>query len=111
MSYELEDIINAFHDSLDAEALVDDPTLMNRSVGDDVARGPVLEIQQKDQWVVVGDRLWNSWTGLRRRNGEDVHGPVFPLDAPVGSTAFFTGARVCSCRKCEEHVEPRFKKN
>lgn len=74
---------------------------------DDIASGPLLEILFEDVWILAEEDVFGCWTGLRRKNGEEVHGPIYPL----GGTTFYTGARVCGCKACQEHVEAKFKKN
>ena len=74
---------------------------------DDVAAGPLLEVKVNKSWVETTEDVFRSWTGLRRVNGEEHHGDVFPL----GSDKLYTGARVCPCRTCQGSVEPKFKKN
>ncbi|NBT36075.1 MAG: hypothetical protein EBT03_11180 [Betaproteobacteria bacterium] len=76
----------------------------------DEARPPLLEIEANRQWVEVDEGTWRSWTGRRMVNGAEHHGPVFLLGAPEGAPPY-TGARSCSCKACQEHVEPRFKPN
>lgn len=74
---------------------------------DDVAGGPLLEILFEGLWVMAEEDVFGCWTGLRRKNGEEVHGPIYPL----GGKTFYTGARVCGCSTCQEQVEPKFRKN
>ena len=57
--------------------------------------------------VVPTDDIFRSWTGERRINGDEHHGPVYAL----GSDVPYTGSRVCGCSECQSHVEPRFRKN
>ena len=74
---------------------------------DDIASGPLLEILFEGVWILSEEDIFGCWTGLRRKNGEEIHGPIYPL----GGKTFYTGARVCGCRSCQEHVEPKFRKN
>lgn len=74
---------------------------------DDVASGPLLEILFEGTWILAEDDVFGCWTGLRRKNGEEIHGPIYPL----GGKTFYTGARVCGCKACQEHVEAKLKKN
>jgi len=74
---------------------------------DDIASGPLLEILYEDVWVMAEEDVFGCWTGLRRKNGEEVHGPIYPL----GGKTFYMGARVCGCKACQEHVEAKLKKN
>lgn len=82
------------------DPVVDRPT-------DDIASGPLLEILFEGVWILAEEDVFGCWTGLRRKNGEDVHGPIYPL----GGKTFYTGARVCGCKACQEHVEAKFKQN
>lgn len=75
---------------------------------DDIASGPILEIEAAGIWIPTDQGIWESWTGLRKINGEDHHGPVVPVLHP---DRIYTGHRVCPCRTCQAHVEPRFKPN
>lgn len=79
--------------------------------GRDEITGPVYEIQFAEKWYPVREKLWNSWTGLRRKNGMDHHGPVKPLDTPPESKLMFNGARVCGCSTCQATVDPKLRKN
>lgn len=74
---------------------------------DDISSEPILEILYGEAWIVTGADIFDSWTGLRRKNGSEFHGSVVPL----GTTTIHTGARVCGCSVCQEHVEAKFKKN
>ena len=74
---------------------------------DDVSAEPLYEVMYVDSWVVTDPDIWRSWTGERMINGEVYHGPVYNL----GSDTLYTGARVCSCRACEQQVEHALKKN
>jgi hypothetical protein len=87
-----------------AEHLADSP-------GRDEATGPVLEILSGRRWFAVDRRLWDGWTGLRRVNGVDHHGPITYLDSPVSNPKPYTGSRSCGCRVCEASVPPSLRKN
>jgi hypothetical protein len=75
---------------------------------DDIASEPILEIEAAGLWIATDRDIWESWTGLRKVNGEDHHGDVTPVLHP---DRIYTGHRVCPCRTCQAHVEPRFKPN
>jgi hypothetical protein len=79
--------------------------------GRDEITGPVLEIRSGDRWFAVTKSLWDSWTGLRRMNGTDHHGPVVYIDSPVSGAVAYRGKRTCGCRTCEESVPPSLRKN
>lgn len=73
--------------------------------GDDtMMKGDLLEIVVGQSAVRVDAALWNSWTGLRLRNGEEHHGPVYLLGESKNSP--YKGNRLCRCSKCQEHVIP-----
>ena len=74
---------------------------------DDVASEAVLEVMYDGVWLLATPEFWNSWTGLRRRNGYDHHGPVRHLDAD----SLWQGARVCPCATCQSGVAPQFRYN
>lgn len=79
--------------------------------GRDEATGPVREILTGDRWFVVDSLLWEGWTGLRRLNGVEHHGPIKYLDSPIGSPIMYSGKRTCGCRVCEVSVPPSLRKN
>lgn len=92
-----------------AEALLDSLLGPEQPPTDDI-RPPVLEIKLDRMWIEVDEETWRSWTGLRRVNGTDHHGPVYSFLTPEGAPPF-TGKRVCGCAACQEHVEPRHRLN
>lgn len=74
---------------------------------DDVADGPILEVELLDRWFLVDENTWRSWTGRRRKDGEDFHGKVFYLD----STHPYAGRRSCPCSTCQSTVDPHHRCN
>jgi len=67
-----------------------------------------MEIMAGDEYVAAAPEVWRAWTGQRRLWGQEYHGPVYPLgkdDMP------WTGARVCGCKTCQEHVLPALRPN
>lgn len=67
---------------------------------------PLLEVAVEDgQYFATEEFIWDSWTGPRRRNGEDYHGPVYY----TGTRATYTGKRVCPCTTCSEATLPHLK--
>jgi hypothetical protein len=74
---------------------------------DDIADGPILEVQLLDRWFLVDENTWRSWTGRRRVDGEDFHGEIFYLD----SDRPYAGTRSCPCTTCQSSVDPRQRKN
>ena len=80
--------------------------LVDKKPTDDVATDDVREIDFHGKWILAEEDIFRSWTGLRRINGSDHHGPVQYMEGGL-----YTGSRVCGCRTCQEHVEPKFRKN
>lgn len=74
---------------------------------DDVASGPIMEVFVNSSWVETTEGVFKSWTGPRRINGEEHHGPIYAF----GTETVYTGARVCSCRMCQSTVEPKLRPN
>lgn len=75
---------------------------------DDIIIDPILEIRFGEAWVPADKDIWEAWTGLRRINGEDYHGPVHPVTHP---DRIWTGSRVCPCKTCQAHTEPKLRPN
>jgi len=73
---------------------------------DDISQQDLLEVKMGTTWVLVESDIFGSWTGLRRVNGVEHHGPVTYIEGGL-----YRGTRVCGCGLCEVHVEPKFKKN
>jgi len=74
---------------------------------DDVAAEPILEILYGESWIMTTQDIWDSWTGLRRLNGQDHHGSVSYL----GSGGTYTGRRTCPCTVCQSHTEAKYRPN
>ena len=73
---------------------------------DTASAQPLLEVSVEDgHYFAAAPDVWNSWTGLRRRNGEDYHGPVYY----TGTRTTYTGKRVCPCTICSEATLPHLK--
>ena len=101
-------------DAVEALFLVDDVRLdtalkllplPNARIPDTLATDPTWEVgistlQPSTVWLATNETSWRSWTGPRRRNGEDHHGPVFARDGD----AVYTGLRECSCSTCQATV-------
>lgn len=75
---------------------------------DDIIIDPILEVQVNGSWVATDKDIWDAWTGLRRINGEEHHGPVHPITRPE---KIWSGSRVCPCKTCQAHAEPRYRPN
>ena len=101
-------------DAIEALFLVDDARLdtalkllplPNTRIPDTLATDPTWEVglstlHPSTVWLATNETSWRSWSGPRRRNGEDHHGPVYALDG----TAIYTGLRECSCSTCQATV-------
>jgi|DEB19_MinimDraft_3_1074340.scaffolds.fasta_scaffold16538_2 hypothetical protein len=83
--------------------------LTTQRVFDDSIGTKVLQVELSGAWVEVDEDIFISWTGLRRINGEDYHGPVYNFNS--GSETPYAGSRTCKCGVCQEHVEPSLKAN
>jgi hypothetical protein len=81
-------------------------TLLGSRPTDDIATEDLREISYDGKWILAEEDIFRSWTGLRRINGEDHHGPVQYMEGGL-----YRGSRVCGCKTCQEHVEPRLRKN
>ena len=78
---------------------------------DDVAAGPILVVEVADVWIEVEPVVFEAWTGYRRKNGEEYHGSIVPLNGPQDGSIKYTGARACGCKTCQASVEPKFRVN
>lgn len=72
-------------------------------------RDTIYEVEENAAWLEVPKSVFMAWTGCRRTNGVDFHGPVYSIDAK--QTAPWAGGRACSCTTCQEHVLPQFRPN
>lgn len=77
---------------------------------DDSVGNEVLQVMIENEWVEVTETVFRSWTGFRRINGEDHHGPVYGFESPHDSSPF-DGKRACGCNTCQAHVSPKLKVN
>lgn len=81
---------------------------LHHNLTDTANTEPLLETMMPDgEFFVAPPEVWDSWTGLRRRNGEDYHGPVYF----AGTRTTYTGHRMCSCPTCSETTLPHLKHN
>lgn len=79
---------------------------LNQRQTDTVNPEPLLEAMMPDgEFFVAPPEVWDCWTGLRRRNGEDYHGPVYF----TGTRTIYTGRRTCSCPTCEASIQPHLR--
>lgn len=83
---------------------------MPKRIFDDSVGDRILQVKIDDDWVEVKEEVFRSWTGHRRINGEDFHGPVYTFGSTIDSIPF-TGRRECGCSACQQNVEPIFKVN
>ena len=72
-------------------------------------REAIYEVEDSATWVEVPHSIFMAWTGCRRVNGADFHGPVYSVDATRSKP--WQGSRMCSCSACQEHVLPLFRPN
>lgn len=90
--------------SVEKLVLLTTPRVFDDSIGT-----KVFQVELSDAWVEVDESIFASWTGMRRINGEDYHGPIYNFNS--GSEVPYTGVRTCKCKICQEHVEPSLKAN
>lgn len=77
---------------------------------DDSIGDVVYQVKYGEDWIETTETIFRSWTGLRRINGDDHHGPVYNFGTDE-SIAPYTGIRTCGCLVCQTHVEAKYKKN
>lgn len=94
-------------DNLDIEKYM----LADVRIHDDVIGPPVLEVEVAGMWVEADPVIFASWTGLRRKNGEDYHDRVVPYNTDPENGPTYTGKRMCPCSVCQSTVSPAFKMN
>lgn len=70
----------------------------------------IYQVKYGEDWIETTESIFRSWTGLRRINGDDHHGPVYNFGAEAPITPY-TGNRTCGCLTCQMHVEAKYKKN
>lgn len=75
---------------------------------DTLLTDPILQIgiatfHNYTEWLPSEEKIWLAWTGPRRRNGEDYHGPILPLNQP---NTTYNGPRECACSTCQSTVSP-----
>jgi hypothetical protein len=67
-----------------------------------------LEIYLEDKWVSVDERLWRAYTGFRRIDGTEYHGPIYGYDTRAIWTKI---RRDCPCNKCQSLIAGEFRLN
>jgi hypothetical protein len=102
----IEEIFDKINNLADAPSEVVDHLV--QMTGRDEMTGPVYEILSGKRWFPVTKALWTGWTGLRRLNGEEHHGPITYLDSPGRA---YHGKRTCGCGVCEVGLPPSLRKN
>lgn len=70
----------------------------------------MYEIDVEGKWSIVDKEIFRSWTGPRRFQGKEIHGPVYNYKSPDDSQPF-EGKRLCQCSECQAHVALKFKSN
>jgi hypothetical protein len=91
--------------------IADDLSILSPSRDfDDSIGEKVLQVMHGEEWIEVTEMVFRSWTGHRRINGEDHHGPVYNF-GKVENLKPYSGSRSCGCSVCQAHVQPRLKKN
>jgi len=80
--------------------------------GDTILLGHTYEVgiathHGATEWYPADEDTWRSWTGLRRRDGEEHHGPIYVR----GTTSVWDGRRDCACPRCSETVTPALRHN
>jgi hypothetical protein len=67
-----------------------------------------VSLSESDTWIEVTEDLFRSWTGLRRINGEDYHGPIYNFGS---EDSVYSGSRSCGCSVCQSTVTAALKVN
>lgn len=80
------------------------------TVSDTLAAEPALEVgiatlRGTTEWLATTEAVWTSWTGLRRRDGEEWHGPVYGMDGG----GLYDGPRGCPCGACQGTARPELR--
>lgn len=68
---------------------------------------PYYEVGIGSTFTPTTPEVFDAWTGPRRLNGLDHHGPIFHL----GTDVQYAGPRHCGCPACESGIDPTAKKN
>lgn len=103
------DAVNA-KPKLSDDLAVDLAAIIPERIFDDSVGETVYQVEHVDEWIEVTETVFRSWTGLRRINGDDHHGPVYNFGS-IGESKPYTGKRVCGCSVCQESVTPKLKVN
>lgn len=95
---------------LSALAADDLAILSPERIFDDSVGEQVLQVHHLDKWFEVTENVFRSWTGLRRINGEDYHGPIYHFGSEDDSKPY-NGTRSCGCNTCQQSVSPKLRMN
>lgn len=81
-----------------------------KRVFDDSIGQKILQVSlgENETWIEVTEDMFRSWTGLRRINGEDHHGPVYNFGS---DGVVYSGSRTCGCNVCQSTVTAVLKVN
>jgi len=84
------------------------PTLdLTAPQSDAALPNPFYEVGLGESFVQTTSDVFDAWTGPRRLNGQDHHGPVYHL----GTRTIYDGPRHCHCPTCEATASPIYRKN
>ena len=77
---------------------------------DTLASGPTWEVgiatlRGATEWLTTTEAVWTAWTGPRRRDGEEWHGPVYGMDG----SGLYDGPRACPCGACQGTAKPELR--
>lgn len=74
---------------------------------DTLIEAPLYEVGLGQTFTPTSADVFDAWTGPRRLNGLDYHGPIFNL----GTSIAYDGPRHCGCSTCEATAQPIHRKN
>ena len=80
-------------------------------VGDDEICEAIYEVELQGSWILTSEKVFHSWTGARRKNGDVFHGRIVPLGTDPINGPTYNGFRTCPCATCQGTVSPQFKMN
>ena len=73
----------------------------------DTIQPTLYEVGLGSHFTPTTPDVFAAWTGPRRLNGEDHHGPIYNL----GTQVPYDGPRHCPCHTCEAGASPIHRKN
>ena len=74
---------------------------------DTIQPSPLYEVGLGGHFTPTTSDVFDAWTGPRRLNGLDHHGPIYNL----GTQVPYDGPRHCACPTCEATASPVHRKN